>query len=254
MEAMSTKVADIVDEGMRLVAVATAQQVPLRLFGGVAVRVCCPDAVKQPRLSRTLKDIDFAAHKRSKGVLTALFSDQGYVPDEQFNILHGASRLLFYDQQYQRQIDVFLGTFEMCHKLQLESRLAFSGPTLPPSDLLLLKLQIVQLNEKDITDALALLLQYEPVVEDSATTLSCGYIAQLAANQWGWYTTLHDTLAILIERAPNYLEASDVELVRARAATLLAAMQAAPKSLSWRLRDKIGRRMPWYELPEEVDV
>jgi hypothetical protein len=141
----------------------------------------------------------------------------------------------------------------MCHKLDLGPRLQFPGQTLPPSDLLLLKLQVVELNKKDATDALALLLQFEPVPDDGPETLSTGYIARLCGSDWGWYTTLHDNLAAVSRYAEEILgDQRAVVLVRERIDAIVEAMDAAPKPLAWRVRDKIGRRMAWYELPEEA--
>ena len=40
--------------------------------------------------------------------------------------------------------------------------------------------------------------------------------------------------------------------IKARLATLQAAMDAAPKTLGWRLRARVGKRVPWYEEVEEV--
>jgi len=140
----------------------------------------------------------------------------------------------------------------MCHKLDLEPRLSLPGPTLPASDLLLLKLQVVELNEKDVTDALALLLQFEPTLDDGPASLSARYIARLCGSHWGWYATLQDNLAAVRERAILLKSPSDAAVVRARVEGLLAAIESTPKSMSWRLRDKIGRRVVWYELPEAV--
>jgi hypothetical protein len=251
---MGERVADIVDEGTRLVREAETRGVALRLLGGVAVHLRCPEAVRRPELSRTYGDIDFAAPRRASRTVRDMLSEQGYVPDSHFNALRGTSRLLFYDEEHSRQIDVFLGTFEMCHKIDLEPRVTMAGPALTPSDLLLLKLQIVELNEKDILDSLALLVQYEPVELDSPATLSTTYIAQHCANDWGWHTTVRDNLQTVRDRASQILTApEDIGRARAGAEALVATIDGAPKSLGWRLRDKIGRRKLWYDLPEEVN-
>lgn len=251
---METPLADIVDEGVRLVALAEQRGVPLRLLGGVAVRLRCPDAAVRPELARAYKDLDVVVPKRAAATLRDLLPAQGYSPDSHFNALHGASRLLFFDQQHERQVDVFLGIFEMCHKLDLEPRLALPGPALAPSDLLLLKLQIVQLNYKDVTDTLTLLLQYEPGPDDGPDRLSAAYIARLCAGDWGWYTTLHDNLEKVRQQAGEILAApADRDRVQGRIDMLLGAIDQAPKSMGWRLRDKIGRRKVWYELPDEVE-
>lgn len=250
---MSMQDPDIIVEAKRLVTQAETQQLSLRLLGGIAVHIHCPGATAHPLLVRDYKDIDVVAPQKSRSMVSKFFITQQYQPDQNFNALHGASRLLYYDTKHERQVDIFLGTFSMCHKLNLEPRIPLSTIALPPSDLLLLKLQIIELNKKDITDALTLLLQHEPVQEDRGDTLSLSYIAKLCAGDWGWFTTLHDNLKTLQRAAPDYLQdAQEVALTQARAERLLAALQDAPKSMSWKLRDKIGRRMTWYELPEEV--
>jgi hypothetical protein len=127
---MSIRVADIVSEGARLVGEAEARGVTLRLLGGVAVHLRCPDAMSRPELSRPYRDSDFAAPRRAARTVRAVLSEQGYVPNSHFNAVHGASRLLFYYEEHGRQIDVFLGTFAMCHKLDLEPRVTLSGPAL----------------------------------------------------------------------------------------------------------------------------
>lgn len=250
---MSAPVADIVVEAGRLVKLAGTQGLALRLLGGIAVRLRCPESALRPELKREYKDIDFATPRRGAKALRDLLVAQGYEPNQRFNTMQGGARLLFHDQQNGRQVDVFLGTFEMCHKLDLEPRLLLPGPSLPPSDLLLLKLQIVQLNQKDVTDALTLLLHHEPVPRDEAHLLSSDYIARLCARDWGWHITMRDNLGAVRARAAELLPQPVALLVQSRIDTLLSAMDSAEKSLAWNLRARVGRRKIWYELPEEVE-
>ena len=251
---MGARNEDIVAEATRLVQESALRGVTIRMLGGIGVYMRCPDASSRPELKRAYKDIDCAAPRRSSRLVRDFLAQQGYSPNGQFNAVHGSSRLLFYDTEHGRQVDVFLGSFEMCHKLDLEARITFAGSALSPSDLFLLKLQIVQLNAKDVTDALTLLLQYEPVADDLPDALSTAYIARVCAQDWGWYTTLHDNVEAVRAHAPEIL-VRQTDLLRVQSATdvLLATMESEPKSLGWKLRDKIGRRKVWYELPEEVD-
>lgn len=245
--------ADIADEAQRLVKAAEAEGLQLRLLGGVAIFLRTPDAMARPALRRAYQDIDLAAPKRQARPVRDFLTAQGYEANARFNALHGSSRLLFYDDEHSRQVDVFLGTFKMCHELDLERRLEAPGVTMSPSDLLLLKLQIVELNEKDIRDAIALFLQYAPVAADEPDQLSSGYISKLGASDWGWYTTLNDNLALVRKHVPSVLEApEDIALVQGRIDSLVTAMENEPKGMGWRMRDRIGRRKAWYELPEEV--
>jgi hypothetical protein len=251
---MSSILSDLVEEGIRLVETATAAGARLKLIGGVAVALTCRDALTRPELSRTYKDLDFVAPRKHSSAVRDLLSSQGYKANQRFNALHGSSRLLFYDPVHARQLDVFVGTFDMCHRLDLEDRFGFPGAALPAADLLMLKMQVVHLNEKDLTDALALLLQNEPVATDTGAGISVPYIAAICANDWGWYTSFTDNLAVAEEHAPDVLARQpDAAIVRERAKVIKQALESAPKSLIWKLRAGIGRRVRWYEVPEEVD-
>lgn len=242
---------DPVAEAERLIDEAREGGLTLRLLGGVGIRLRSPHAGQEP-LARTYADLDFAAPQRESKALRDFFERNGYTADRRFNALHGAQRLLFFDEARDRQIDVFLGSFAMCHKLPLEDRLALHPQTLPPVDLLLTKLQIFELNRKDALDAVALLLDYAPAADASDEVIDLDRIAQLTSRDWGWYTTLNDNLDRVREIAAEVLAETDAETVSERVAVLKSAMESAPKSLAWRARDKVGRRVAWYELPEEV--
>lgn len=250
---MTRTLAGVAEEGHRLLGLASEAGLVVRLLGGVAVQVSCPEAMRRPTLRRSCKDLDLAASRRQGRRLQALLKEAGYEANERFNALHGSSRLLFYDMTNQRQLDVFMGTFEMCHRLDLEARLQIGERALAPADLLLLKLQVVELNEKDATDALALLVEFGVGPEDMDDRISTDRVGRVCGSDWGWYTTFGDNLGRVLEHAPLILpDAADVRTVEERIGALRAAIDAAPKSGGWRLRARVGRRMRWYETPEEV--
>lgn len=240
-------------EAQRLIEAGTERGVALRLLGGVAVRLRSPHAGHRA-LTRTYADLDFVTPKKQARAVRDLLTASGYVADRRFNALHGERRLLFFDEARGRQVDVFLGVFEMCHKLPLEKSLTQHAYTLSPADLLLTKLQIVQLNAKDIQDILALLLDFPPVAHSTrpGDELDVATIAELCAHDWGWYTTVNDSLDRVATDARTLLPAEDAETVTQRIATLKQQLADEPKSLGWRSRALVGRRMAWYELPEEV--
>lgn len=215
--------------------------------------LACPDALTRTELRRDYKDVDFAASRRRSRQVAGLLTTEGYVADREFNALHGATRLLFYDTVHSRQVDIFLGEFSMCHRLELEPRLATLPPHLPPSDLLLLKLQIVQLNAKDVIDAVALVLQHDLGDVDSQETMDAGYIERICGGNWGWYTTVVDNAERIATLASGILaSSSDSALVERRFQQLIGRLETAPKSVRWRARARVGRRMRWYEIPDEV--
>ena len=236
----------MVTEGRRVLAAARDAGLTLRLLGGVAVHVRSRGL--PPALAREYKDLDFAASKKSAGDLQKLLRDLGYEPHLGFNAMNGRERLLFYDNPNGRQVDVFVSSFRMCHEIPLEKRLDVDEDTVPLAELLLTKLQIVELNEKDVRDTVALLLEHE-VTEDD-TGVNASHVASLCCEDWGLCRTITHNLASVREHLGRYDVAR--ERVAARLDTLLDRIEHGPKSRSWKLRAKIGERKRWYELPEEV--
>jgi len=166
--------------------------------------------------------------------------------------LNTGSLGLFYHRRNGRQLDLFVDTFEMCHKIPIAARLELDPVTVPLAELLLTKLQIVRLNDKDLKDTVALLLEHE-ISDGDVDTVNASYIANLCARDWG----LWRTCTLSIERAGAMLERLDVSveertLVRERLGVLGSRIEAEPKSQRWKLRSRIGERIRWYQEPEEV--
>ena len=229
-----------------MLAAAHEAGLTLRLLGGVAVHVRSRGL--HPALTREYKDLDFATSKKSAGDLQKLLRDIGYEPHLGFNAMNGRERLLFYDNPNGRQVDVFVRSFRMCHEIPLESRLGVDEDTVPLAELLLTKLQIVELNEKDVRDTVALLLEHE-VTEDD-TGVNATQVAALCCEDWGLWRTITHNLETVTQHLDNY--AVDREVVSGRLSRLLARIEGTPKSRGWKLRAKVGERKRWYELPEEV--
>jgi len=188
---------DVIEESRRLSDVLEGQGIPVRLLGGLGIRLVAA-AAYPPELAREYNDIDLVTDSRHGRQLAQSLAEQGYEPNQMFNRMHGARRLLFYDEPNKRQLDVFVGTFEMCHTLPIAERLDVVPLTLPAADLLLTKLQIVRLNEKDRNDAYALLLALEVGTHDDGA-INAAWVARLCARDWGLYRTLQLNLEKLRE-------------------------------------------------------
>ena len=234
--------ADPVEEGCRIISLATERGIEAKLFGGVAVAITCK-AVSHPALRRIYKDVDLATAREHKRDLERFLAAIGYVPAREFNALHGRTRLLFGDPVNDRPLDVIVDHFAMCHSLDLRPRLRLHDGTLPTADLLLMKLQVVETNERDLKDAVALLLDGE---------IDMGRVADVLAADWGWWRTATETLGKVERYAASIVDpdlaataAKEIERLRIR-------IDQTPKGLRWRTRAKIGDRARWYELPEEV--
>jgi hypothetical protein len=239
----------LVEHGRRLVAEAAARGLPLRLLGGVAIWLRASEPARAA-FGRDYPDLDLVAHRKQSRQLRELFERDGYDPERVFNATHGAKRLLYRVADGSHHIDVFLDTFEMSHTLDLGSRLEVEELTVPAAELLLTKLQVAELNRKDATDAVMLLYDHQLADTDGAGKLNAVRVAELCAGDWGLYTTVVDNLAT-VERLLPELAAEATELAP-RIADLRLRLEAEPKTRGWKMRARVGRRVRWYELPEEV--
>ena len=247
---MTAILEDIVAEGERLLGLAADAKVPLRLLGGVAVRLHASEL--PPSLAREYKDLDFAVPKKGAGDTDKLLRGAGYEPHITFNAMHARERALFFDDDHGRQVDVFIDSFRMCHQIPLADRLNGVGQTVPLAELLLTKLQIIEVNEKDVRDTV-LLLHGHPIEAHDDDAVNAARIATLCAADWGLWRTITANLERCRGHVEDYnLSASDRDRIVTRFDELLGRIEEEPKTRGWKLRAKIGERKRWYELPEEV--
>lgn len=244
---------DLTAEAERLLGEMSVRDLEVRLLGGIGIRLALGDRYHET-LTRPHDDIDLITTKSDGSEVEAALAELGWEPNREFNAINGARRLLFYDPATGHKIDGFVDRFEMCHKLPLTDRFDRCSRALSPADLLLTKLQVVELNSKDRGDCYALLLGF-PVAEGSDDhTINAGWIAELTASDWG----LHHTLRLNFQRLrvgvkEPALDAEEQGRVLDSISQIEAAINAAPKSRSWKMRDRIGERKRWYEEPEEIE-
>jgi hypothetical protein len=250
-----------IDRARELVARGAEEGVQLRVLGGVAIALRA--SPQTPRaLLRASNDLDLAVAEGAGRRASEVLLSAGLVAlSERFNALHGHRRLVFVDaEDPSAKVDVFVGDLEMCHTVPLRHRLERDPLTLTPTDLLLSKGQIVRLTAKDRLDLYCLLWNHEVAAaqtDDSeraaGDVIDVGYVAQLCAHDWGWWRTLTANLEVCAQALPE-LALPDAESapIAARLAALGDAVQAAPKSLRWRARSRVGDRVRWYEEPEEI--
>lgn len=242
----------MVAAAQEVVETAGSRGLPVRLLGGVAIWLRATDEARQA-LGRDYADFDIVAHKRESRQLRTMLEELGFKPNQLFNAMHGAQRLMYYAGDESHHIDVFLDRFEMSHKFDFASRLETEPVTLPAAELLLTKLQVAELNRKDASDIVMLLWSCEPADVDAEGKLNLGVVAAACADDWGLYTTISDNL----QKTTELLSELDVpdaarQTVLERLARVRSAVDEKPKSVRWKMRARVGRRMQWYELPEEV--
>ena len=240
---------DMIGEGRRLVDAATRQGITVRLLGGVAVYLKAPPA--GPLLPRTVGDIDLVIKRGSRGAVTGILTAAGYLPDEMFNALQGARRLLFYGEANGRKLDVFIGEFSMCHVIPITDRLERDPITIPLAELLLTKLQIVELTERDQRDIYSLCYHHQ-VSRGDGSEIEGDYIAEICAKDWGLWRTAKATIERCKANLAGYdLDPEQTTLITDRLDVLWRLIEQAPKSAKWRLRSRVGERVRWYAEPEE---
>jgi hypothetical protein len=240
---------DMIGEGRRLVDAATHQGITVRLLGGVAVYLKAPPA--GPLLPRTVGDIDLVIKRGSRGAVTDMLRAAGYLPDEMFNALQGARRLLFYGEANGRKLDVFIGEFSMCHVIPITDRLERDPITIPLAELLLTKLQIVELTERDQRDIYSLCYHHQ-VSRGDGSEIEGDYIAEICAKDWGLWRTAKATIERCKANLAGYdLDPEQTTLITDRLDVLWRLIEQAPKSAKWRLRSRVGERVRWYAEPEE---
>lgn len=241
---------DPVAESRRLIAAATDKGLTMRVLGSVAV--CLQSPAEGPLLPRLCGDIDIVTIRGNRRATTDLLQDAGYENDEMFNALHGARRLLFYDNVNSRKLDVFIGEFKMCHAIPIADRLDREALTVPLAELMLTKLQVVELTERDQRD-IYLLCHNHALSNGDGRGIEADYMAELCAKDWGLWRTSKATIEKCLANLASYSLPEDAaSLIAERLQALWKRIDAEPKSNRWKLRSRVGDRMRWYDEPEET--
>jgi hypothetical protein len=253
MESPATAAGDAFEASVKVVREANARGIPLKLIGGQAVRLLCP---LFPNRARNDQDMDFACVSSKKRDVIGFFAEQGFLGDQRFNTLHGDRQMYFTTADGKTSVDVVMDRLNMCHVLDFADRIDRLPDTLDVADLLLTKLQVFELNRKDVHDILHLFSGFEVAEGDEPGSIGIDRIGKVVSEDWGWWRTA----TMNLEKVMLYAEGRPPDLVpkdppfdpSAQAKTLLDVCSEAPKTLKWKLRAKVGDRVQWYQLPEEV--
>jgi hypothetical protein len=238
----------------RIVDTAEAGGVTVRVLGSIGVALHSHDAASIiPSFERTYADLDLAAYKRDTRALAIMMATLGYEDDREVFVGSEGGRSIFVDPTSRIHVDVFYDRLEFCHVIPLVGRLEADRPTIPIAELLLSKLQIVRINEKDVIDVVLLLLDH-PIGSSDVDTIDLGRMARLCADDWGLWRTLTQNLDKVMSLAAGYPQLDEAQRVRVREAAraVKAGIDAQPKSMAWRMRDRIGDRRQWWTDVEEV--
>ena len=209
-------------------------------------------------MHRVLTDLDFAAYYKQEKAIDKFFVKELGFESQTASLTPGLmiGRKIYEDAEDRRpHIDVFFDKLDMCHVVSWEKgRLEIDKLTLSLADLMMEKLQIVHINEKDVIDLIMLLREHEIGSSDDET-INGEYIAKVMSKDWGFYytstTNLNKVKALLGEY--EVLTAADREVISGRVDTLLGMIEKEPKSVGWKVRAKVGTKKQWYNDVEEVE-
>jgi len=240
--------ANFVSTATSIVNAAEEKGVRLRLLGAIAFRVHCPKYEYLHReLGRSISDLDFIGYSKQKGQIEKLFLELGYTKRPPSLVTAYSLREIYLHPSQNIVIDVFLDKLQMCHDIDFRNRLEVDSPTIPLAELLLQKIQIVQLTEKDVKDIVVVMREHE-VADHDKEAINLPYISKLLANDWSFYYTATTNLKRIggLLNSFDQLSETDKLDIKAKVENMLHSIESEPKSFSWKMRARVGPSKKWY--------
>jgi Uncharacterised nucleotidyltransferase len=238
-------------EALTVVAAAAEQDVPVRVVGSGGIRLHCdPAGELMDAVDRPAKDIDLVVLREDRKTVRRLLESRGYEVDRDLLVAMEGRRYTFSHPATGTDVDVFVERLDFCHPIDVRDRLRLHPVTIPIDELLLQKLQIVEMTETDVLDV-GILLATHPVGGGGPEAVDADRIAALLARDWGF----HHTVCRNLDRISGAgLPAHLTGQVAAGVTALRTAIDAAPKSMGWRMRDKVGERKQWWQDVDEKEA
>jgi hypothetical protein len=243
------------DELKHILQVSSDEGVTLRVIGSLAFQFHCPKyGYLQAALGRAYTDIDFAGYSHERKAVQTVMSGLGYAENREVTVVSEGMRMIFDNASTGLHVDIFYDKLDFCHVISWKNgRLGVDTPTIPLAEMLLEKMQIVKINEKDIIDTIMLMLEH-PLGDDDQETINIKLVAELCADDWGLWRTTTMNLTKVSQLVQDYGQLSDTDKqhVISQVETVMQRIADEPKSLAWRLRDRVGDRVKWYKDVDEV--
>jgi hypothetical protein len=240
------------EEGRHLIDEANKQGILLRVMGPIALHYYFPDYVdlyrRMERLGeRVFTDIDFAAYGKQRNKIVPSFESQGYALEKRAAMLSGGARLIFFAGRVP-MVDIFFDKLNYNHPIHYGGRLEANPYCVSLADLMLQKLQIVQINDKDLKDAMLLLLA-APISDSDDGKINVKYLGKIFSEDWGFYYTATTNLRKIKEAMGGVPALSDPQraVIAEKVDALLKYIEDVPKSGKWKGRAKTGTSRPWYQ-------
>lgn len=261
---------DFIKEALNIVSKAKEKNIVLRIIGGLAVRLHIKDdplavLVYKRRFDNSMNvfaDLDLVGYRKQRGDIEKMFVQLQYQPDRMINPLFGDRRLIFYHPKGYFHIDVFLDKLEFSHDIifydkQDKRRLEFSFPAITPTDIVLEKLQIHQINKKDLIDLIALFANKSITSSDEDGSINGSYIAKILSQDWGFWYDATNNLSMVNYVAKDMLAKGDIQetmydKMLQKIGCLQQLIEKEPKTKDWIKRSQIGTKKPWYREVSDI--
>jgi len=253
---------ELFQEGLRIVDDAKKQNFTLRITGGIAIfnliekNIAIRELlIKKRKAGRsstsTFADLDLVGYSKETKRLNALFLEQyKFQKDKIINALFGDRRRIYYHPHGTFHVDVFLDKLEFNHDIDIRGRLELDYPNLNPDDLLLTKLQIHYINDKDLLDIITLLTIDTWKLEERQRVI------EVLSNDWGFYYDAVNNLKASAERINGLLSEPNAEpslnLSAKRIHELLERIEMSQKTKDWQKAAKRGASKQWWREIEDV--
>jgi len=245
---------EFIEEAKKIIALAEKKGAPLRLIGALAFHLHCNKYnYIHKKWGRVFTDTDFVARSEHGPIITEAYRELGYRDDEMITTLYGSHRMVFDNPETGMHSDIFFDKLDFCHVLQLRDRLDADDLTIPLAELFLEKMQIYQINEKDIVDTMMLLVEH-PVGENDIETINAPIIAKVLAGEWGFWRTVTGNMEKLLalNTKTDLFDAEEKQLIENRVREIRNHIDREPKPLAWKMRSKVGDKIKWYKDVDEL--
>jgi hypothetical protein len=242
------------NELKRIIRASEEKGILLRVIGSLAFQMhCAKFGYLQAAMGRAYTDIDFGAYSRQTKQIQDLLGSLGYSENREVFIVSEGARSIYDKPEMGLHIDVFYEKLDFCHTIYWKDRLETDSPTIPLAELLLEKMQIVKINEKDVIDTIMLMLEH-PLGSSDQETINIKRIAMLCAADWGLWRTTTMNLEKVRLLAHGYSQLTDEQKakVESQVKDAMDQLNHEPKSMGWKLRARVGDRVKWYKDVDEV--
>jgi hypothetical protein len=205
---------------------------------------------------RRWKDIDLVCRQYDYAGVRSLLISRGFAVDLTIEVATEGRRAFFEGKRF--SVDLFVDELEFCHRLPLKQRLSVDPVTIPAADLLLSKLQRVQLRDSDWVDIFLLLGTFALGCKDGIT-LNSRRLEEVLCSDWGFYYTAICNLKLCTVRLPellmgNYISAELLDHALLMAGRIVSIIETAPKTIGWKLRSLVGTRLAWYKTVDSPET